>query len=762
MFRFRVRGYGGSYGLKYINGVNFNDQYRGVFNFSSLGALNDLTRRSDAEHYNEPGRFTYGSLGGSENIDIRAGGFPVGGRVSALATNRDYRARATVSYSTGIMENGWAFTFGAGGRYSDEGDIEGTFYRNAAYLFGAEKRFRGNKHNISFVTFGSPAVRGLSGVSFQEVYDLTENNLYNPNWGYQDGIKRNARVVTAYDPTAVISHTWNIGRETSLVSGIGAHFSMYGNTALNWYDGPDPRPDYYRYLPSYNSDNPDAFEHYTQLWKSRNPQVTQIDWNDLYTANFLARMSGNGAAIYMVENRRSDLLEATFNSTLNTRISDLHSITAGIELRTSRSMQYKTVEDLLGADHVRDIDKFAERDFGGNSATIMNDLNFPNRLAREGDIFGYNFDIDINSAKLWIVSRYNTRRVDFYYGAQVKHTRFQRNGLMRNGRFPDTSYGWGATHVFTDPGFKADVVFKISGRHFITLHVSAESEAPLPSNVYVSPKITDNTVGRPTSGGIWSVDANYIFSMKRLQGRVSLFNTEFVNRMERVSYFHDAAGTFVNHILTGVDRRHRGVELGMKYDIDNNWNLTFAGTVAEYIYANNPDGVISYENGSADDIREKAYLRNYKLGGMPQTAGTFAINWFYNYWFVSLYVNGVANNYVEIAPFRRLASNYQNTPDHAGIVPTDPDDMAAYLLLTGQEKFANVATLDFSIGKIFYLKNRRAANFNLSVNNILDNRDIRIGGFESGRLDLNYPDRFRSKYYYARGLNFYLSAGYRF
>jgi len=761
-FRFRVRGYANSYGLKYINGVNFNDQYRGVFNYSSVGALNDLTRRSDVERYDESGRFTYGLLGGSENIDIRAGGFPAGGKVSALTTNRDYRLRATASYSTGMMENRWAFTFGVGGRYSDEGDIEGTFYRNVAYLFSAEKLFHNDKHSISFVTFGSPAVRGLSGVSFQEVYDLTGNNLYNPNWGYQESKKRNSRIVKAYDPTAIISHTWNIGRETSIVSGLGVHFSMYGNTALNWYDGPDPRPDYYRYLPSYNADDQDAFERYTQLWNNGDQRVTQIDWDELYMTNFLSRMSGNGSAIYMVENRRSDLLEATFNLTFNTRINELHAITAGVELRTSRSMQYKTVEDLLGADHVRDIDKFAERDFRGNSAIIMNDINYPNRIAREGDIFGYNFDIDIKSSKAWVVSKYNTRRVEFYYGAQVKYTSFRRNGLMRNGRFPDSSYGWGETHVFIDPGLKANAVFKISGRHFITLHTSAESETPLPSNVYVSPKITDNTVGRPTSGGIWSVDANYIFSMKQLSGRVSFFHTELLNRMERVSYFHDAAGTFVNHILTGVDRRHRGLEFGLKYDINNHWNFTFAGTVAEYIYANNPDGVISYENGSAEDIREKAYLRNYKLGGMPQTAGTFAINWFYNYWFISLYVNGVANNYVEIAPFRRLASNYENSPVHAGIVPTDPNDMATYLLLTGQEKFANAATLDLSIGKIYYLKNRRVFNFNLSVNNLLDDRNIRIGGYESGRLDLNYPDRFRSKYYYMRGINFYLSAGYRF
>jgi outer membrane receptor protein involved in Fe transport len=147
---------------------------------------------------------------------------------------------------------------------------------------------------------------------------------------------------------------------------------------------------------------------------------------------------------------------------------------------------------------------------------------------------------------------------------------------------------------------------------------------------------------------------------------------------------------------------------------------------------------------------------------MPQTAGTFAVNLFYNYWFFSLYLNGATNNYIEITPFRRLASNYENSPDHAGIVLTNPDDMEIYHLLTGQEKFAPVATIDLSIGKIYYLKNRRAINFNLSLNNLLNKQDIRVGGFESGRLDLNYPDRYRSKYYYARGINFYFSAGYRF
>ena len=90
--------------------------------------------------------------------------------------------------------------------------------------------------------FVSPVQRGQQGNSYREVYELTDNYLYNPNWGYQNGKKRNAKVVTAFDPTAVISHIWKIDDTTTLTTGVGAHYARYGNTALNWYTLPTRVP----------------------------------------------------------------------------------------------------------------------------------------------------------------------------------------------------------------------------------------------------------------------------------------------------------------------------------------------------------------------------------------------------------------------------------------------------------------------------------------------------------------------------------------
>lgn len=761
-FRFKIRGYDSHYEQKFINGVSFNDQVRGVFNYSAIGALNDLTRNGDVINYNNPGTFTFGSIGGAENINMRAGSYAKGGKLTASYTNRNYYLRGMASYSTGLMDDGWAVTAALGGRYSDEGNIDGTFYRNFSYAVAVEKQWKEGRHSISFTTFGSPVHRGQQGSSYQEAYDLVGDNLYNPNWGYQNGKKRNARVVTAFDPTAILSHIWKINENTTLTTGIGSHYNRYGGTALNWYNGPDPRPDYYRYLPSYFEESPQVKEYYTKLWNSKDPKITQLDWDELYRINNLSNVTGDGNAIYMIEERRSDLFETSFNSTLNATLSPKMKLTAGIGLRNSLSKQFKTVNDLLGAQYVLDIDKFAERDFPGENFVIQNDLNRPDRKVYKDDKFGYDFNINVNSANIWVQNQYTTQKIDFYYGTKLSYTEFRREGNMRNGRHPLTSYGKGKVHDFIDYAFKTGVTYKISGRHFITANVSYATESPLPNYAYVSPRITDNVAKELESSKLFSFDLNYIFSLPSINGRVSVFQTAFYDQMDRVSYYHDAQRTFINHVLTGVDKINRGFELGLNYKLDNNWSFDLAGTIAEYYYNSNPMGTINYENGRLENEDEIVYLKDYYVGGTPQIAGTLGINYFYDYWFLGLNVNGFARNYIDIAPLRRLVSNYQLGPDHAGVDPSNPDDMAAFNALTHQERFGSGYTIDVSVGKIFYLPKRRSINFNLSVNNILNRKNVRTGGYESGRMDISYPNKFGSKYYYMQGINCFLNASYRF
>lgn len=766
-FRFKVRGYDNYLQEKYINGVSFNDQHRGVFNYSGIGALNDVTRNGDAVNYFSPGTFTFGAVGGSENINMRAGSYARGGKLTASYTNRNYFLRGMASYSTGLMDDGYAFTAAIGGRYSDEGNIEGTFYRNISYMFAMEKQWNGGKHSISFTTFGSPVERGQSHAAVQQAYNLTDNNLYNPDWGYQKGKKRNSRVINAFDPTAIISHTWKINRDITLTTGIGAHYQRYGNTALNWYEGADPRPDYYRYLPDYQGRLADAgsqeqlniIQRYRDEWESG--RGAQLNWDGMIRANQLSAREGNPEAIYMIEERRSDLFETSLNSTINADLGTNMRLTAGLGLRTTKSIQFKTVDDLLGAQYVTDRDKYAERDSGQNpdlSPNVkQNDMNRPDRKVYEGDTFGYDFRININSGNIWLQNQHSYSNIDFYYGAKVTFTDFQREGKMRNGRDSLNSLGKGKSHHFLDFAFKTGITYKISGRHFITANANVMTLSPLPYDAYISPRISDRTVDLK-SQTIFSADINYVFSLPSLNGRVSVFRTNFFDQMDKFGYYNDGLRTFVNHTLTGVDKVNQGIELGINYKLNNNFSFDLVGTIAEYYYSNNPKGIISYENAYLENQKadpETVYLKNHYVGGTPQFAGTFGINFFYDYWFLNFNVNGFARNYIDIAPIRRIASNYLD------VNPFD-ETYDGYSQLIDQERFGSGYTLDFSIGKIFYLPKRQSFNFNLSFNNILNRENVKTGGYEQGRSELSYPDKFASKYYYMQGFNCFLNASYRF
>lgn len=62
-------------------------------------------------------------------------------------------------------------------------------------------------------------------------------------------------------------------------------------------------------------------------------------------------------------------------------------LTAGVEAKYAKDMNYKTMDDLLGGNQWIDIDQFAERDYPANPDIIQNDINNPNRYLSKKVIF---------------------------------------------------------------------------------------------------------------------------------------------------------------------------------------------------------------------------------------------------------------------------------------------------------------------------------------------------------------------------------------
>ncbi|HNX88167.1 MAG TPA: carboxypeptidase-like regulatory domain-containing protein [Paludibacteraceae bacterium] len=764
--RFRLRGYEQEYESTYINGVHFNSLDRGGFNYSSLGGLNDAMRNKDVVVGLDANSFSYGNLGSNTNIVNRASAFAAGTKASVAYSNRAYKLRGQVTYATGVLPSGWAFTVSGLFRWADEGIADGTFYNSAGYFLAAEKIFN-PRHSLSLVTYGAPTQRAQQSATTQEVYDLTGSIYYNSYWGYQDGKKRNSRVVKSYDPTAILSHDFKISQNQRLRTGLAFHYSLYSNSAVGFYNAPDPRPDYYRNLPSFLTDsaNTGLRNEIAEQWKFENgkpvnPSVSQLNWDAMYQANYRNNaVNPDGSARYSVERRHSNLMESVFNSTYTNQMNRNLKLTAGLEAKYAKDMNFKTMEDLLGGKQWIDIDQFAERDYPSNPDIIQNDINNPNRAIRVGDVFGYKYDINIYHASAFLQNEWNWSKLDLYYAAKLTYSQFSRYGYMKNGRAPENSYGQGKVWWFVDPSFKAGATYKLNGRNRLYANVLAETRAPLPSGAYVSERIKDTRVPNLESRKILSYDLNYSFLFPSVRGRLTGFRTYMLGTTENLGYYDDELRTFINHMLTKSDKIYQGIEAGVSVKLNRSFSVSTAGTFADYRYTNNAIGIKSYENGVKPDFSEVVLTKDLKINSGPQLAANITLDYFHpKMWFADITLNYFDNNYLDFAPNRFTESNMARY--------TTEEAKAA---LGSQEKLKGGFLLDASIGKLIYLKNKKSINFNLSCSNILNNTSMITGGYQQARLplvdnvlDMANLNKFPNKYYYAWGFNLFLNIGYKF
>jgi len=317
--RFKYRGFGSKYNDIHINGNPVNDAERGEFRYSFVGGLNNQTRSQESALPFEDNMFSMSGMGGSNNYNFRPSSFATGQRASVAGANRNYNTRVMYTYNTGVMENGWALTGSLTYRWgSGIGFVEGTSYNSLSYFFGAEKLIN-EQHSLSLVTWGNPTERGTQAASTDEMYWIANDRLYNSVWGYQDGEKRNSRIVKDFAPSALLTWDWKVDTETKLTTSLLGKYAMYSSSRLNYNNSSNPAPDYYSGMPSYYFDvyapfDGDRNETALANWQaaydhlSASEENRQINWDRLYYANSLMAAEGQDAMYYLQRAHDDQLL----------------------------------------------------------------------------------------------------------------------------------------------------------------------------------------------------------------------------------------------------------------------------------------------------------------------------------------------------------------------------------------------------------------------------------------------------------------------
>lgn len=197
---------------------------------------------------------------------------------------------------------------------------------------------------------------------------LSRQQLLQSKLGLLNGKRVNARVRSYHEPITMLNYTFDINDRSQLNVATSVRFGQNGYSALTWYGGPDPRPDYYRYLPSFYNNTYVGAQLY-EAWIGNTNNIRHINWDNLYHINQSQEENptyGAGhRAINMIEERHADQIDWNLYTQFSHIFRDNSKINGGLNLRRNRTEYYSEVKDLLGGDYWVDVDKFAERDMGG-------------------------------------------------------------------------------------------------------------------------------------------------------------------------------------------------------------------------------------------------------------------------------------------------------------------------------------------------------------------------------------------------------------
>ena len=476
---------------------------------------------------------------------------------------------------------------------------------------------------------------------------------------------------------------------------------------------------------------------------------------NIYTAQNVDGVAGNNVqglrAKYIIENQWNNQVAAGFGSVYNKTIERL-TLTFGLYAQMQRNHYFKTMEDLLGADFWLDVDQFAEQAFIDPSAA-QNDIQNPNRLIREGDVFGYNYYIFNTKAELFAQAEYSLKKFDFYAAVELSDKMFHREGLYQTGRFPDNSLGKSSVNNFVNYAFKGGAVYKVSGRQFITLNGAYLTQAPGSRNAYLSPRTRDFIVDNLQNETIYTGDINYILRYTKVKMRLSYYYTERKNVLWSRSFYHDEYNSFVNYTMSGVNYLNHGLEFGLDANIWGGFSANAVVAYGQHLYTSRPTASV-YVDNSAEVLAEGKliYLENYKIGGMPQSAYSGGIKYSgKKYWFAGANFNYYADIYLDPNPDRRTEEAL------APYIDTDPQVAQTI----NQTKLDNGYSLNLFVGKSFKISNY-FLNINVNINNVTNNKNFITGGYEQLRYDTKNIDKFPPKLGYMYGLNYFVMATLRF
>ena len=760
---YRPRGYQSNAATVLVNGINMAKVETGRPQWSNWGGLNEATRNQRIVTGVSTSPDDFGGVFGSNAIVIAPSQLRNGLRISGTTTNRNYYTRAMATYNSGITPKGWGYMLsgsyrGGNGKQWILPSIEGMLYQSYA-LSGAIEYQASPYFSTNLMGIFSYNHRGKSAPLTQEMIALGGRN-YNPNWGYQAGELRNAKLKRIAEPLFVLSNTYHKG-DTKILAHLGYQWGEVGDTRLQYVKSQNPDPTFYTQLPTYyyNMYDPTTGTGDPLAWDKAARQITyfrankQLNWDKLYQAN--ARIGGE--SLYALNEDIVSTQTLSANLLATTKIEPHITFSGGASYQHISTDNYQQINDLLGGEYFL------------NKSYYSGDLyDTPENLRLQvGDKYQYDYKARVQRAQVFGELRFKYDRADFYVAGRFHHTDYQREGLFANNAVYTDAKGKSGLKYMNTLSTKAGITYSLTGRHLLQFNTGYFEEAQPLNHIFVNIRNSNTLIpfGLKPETQI-TADGSYLIRAPYVKARLTGYVTKFENVTEKSYFFtqsrvgEESAG-FVTQTMVGADKLHFGGEVGAEVQLTPSWKVTAVASVNQYTYTNNP---YLFQSSDKQLVGTPlvAYLKDYRAGNTPEQVYSLGIEYQSpHYWWVGLTGNLFDKNYIAIAPSLRTENIYRDP--NTGSRYTHIDEQQVRDLLR-QEKLPTLFLMNLSAGKSWRIKGN-FLNVFLSVNNLL-NTQFKTNGYEQARKGdyqsmladrkNGYPT-FGNKYFIGYGTTYYLN-----
>ncbi|MEE0864374.1 MAG: carboxypeptidase-like regulatory domain-containing protein [Alistipes sp.] len=569
-----------------INGVPVNDMEWGGVYWSNWAGLSDVTRSMQTQRGMGASKISSPSVGGTINIVTNTIDAKRGGTVS-YGVGNDGANTVTMSVSTGLMDNGWAMSLLLGKRWGD-GYIQGTGYESYNWFVNVSKRL-GDNHQISLTAFGAPQKHnqrkplyaGLTIEGWNEVAKWTgEENKYRYNAVYgfdKNGIERSSMTNEYHKPQISLNHQWQIDSKSSLSTalyvsiGRGSGYSGQGRTSADrsmWNGSSNGT----LLSTSLTTDLG------TEICLRKNDGT--FDYGAIQTLN---AESLDGSRMVMSKSLNNHMWYGLLSTYTNELIPGLE-LSAGVDMRYYVGEHTNKIIDLYdGAYFIDDGDR---KNVKVENNLAAADPNWKYEKLGVGDIVYRDYDGHVHQEGVFAQLEFTRGKVNTFVSGSVSNT-----GYWRVDRFYyDLAHQRSETINFVGFTAKAGVNYNVTESSNLFLNVGYISRAPFFSGgAFLQSTTSHMTNPDAVNEKVFSVEGGYGLRTEKIALNLNAYYTLWMDKSDVRSKLM-SNGDYARVNLTGIDARHSGIELDLRYKPARWVNLTGMISWGDWIWSSNARG----------------------------------------------------------------------------------------------------------------------------------------------------------------------------